>query len=158
LRQQLRYSHQFVEFVPDVLEEGVLYVSMAYATAVHKCACGCGQEVVTPLSPTDWQLSFNGEAVSLDPSIGNWSFPCRSHYYIRRGVVRWAGNMSDAAIQRGRAVDSAAKAEYYAQRQTPSSPVPRVGSAGGPSDGPPPHSPGARSLKSRWDWLIRLFR
>jgi hypothetical protein len=48
-----------------------------------KCACGCGKEVVTPLSATDWKLIFDGKTVSLDPSIGNWGFPCRSHYWVR---------------------------------------------------------------------------
>jgi hypothetical protein len=37
-------SHEFVEFVPSELKEGVLYVSVQYATAVHKCACGCGHK------------------------------------------------------------------------------------------------------------------
>jgi hypothetical protein len=157
LRQQ-RYSHQFVEFVPDALEDGVLYVSMTYSTAVHKCACGCGQEVVTPLSPTDWQLSFNGEAVSLEPSIGNWSFPCRSHYYIRLGAVRWAGNMSDAEIRRGRAVDRVAKAEYYAHRQTPNIPVHGDGDGSGLPDGGRPQPPSEAATKSRWEWLARLWR
>src|SRR5712692_8520000 len=27
--------------------------SMAYATVAHKCCCGYGKEVVTPLTPTD---------------------------------------------------------------------------------------------------------
>ena len=29
---------------------------------------------------------------TLDPSIGNWSFACRSHYFMRKGRVVWAGN------------------------------------------------------------------
>ena len=111
-----RFNHRFVEFIPDQLETGVLYVSMEYATVTHRCACGCGQEVVTPLSPTDWQLMFDGEAVSLEPSIGNWSFPCRSHYFIQRNVVRWAADMTQAEIARGRARDRAAKAQHYADR------------------------------------------
>ncbi|MBK7970270.1 MAG: hypothetical protein IPK08_15745 [Bacteroidetes bacterium] len=65
-------QHKFVEFIPDVIEGGVLYISIEYCTAIHKCACGCGNEVVTPLSPTDWEITFNGKTVSLDPSIGNW--------------------------------------------------------------------------------------
>ena len=47
-----RIEHVFVEFVPDELAEATLYISMPYATAVHSCLCGCGQRVVTPLSPT----------------------------------------------------------------------------------------------------------
>ncbi|WP_318271273.1 hypothetical protein [Sphingobacterium cellulitidis] len=45
-------QHKFVEFMPEKVEEGVLYVSIEYCTAIHKCVCGCGHEVVTPLSPT----------------------------------------------------------------------------------------------------------
>src|SRR5690348_11105827 len=81
--------HEFVEFIPDTLEKDVLYVSMPFATAVHSCACGCGLEVVTPFSPTDWSMQFNGDTISLHPSIGNWSFPCRSHYLIQRGRIIW---------------------------------------------------------------------
>jgi len=83
-------SHKFVEFVPDRLEDDTLYVSMKYATAVHKCTCGCGEKVITPFSPSDWALSFNGKVVSLYPSIGNWSFSCRSHYWIKDGLIVWA--------------------------------------------------------------------
>ncbi|MEX2374690.1 MAG: DUF6527 family protein [Dehalococcoidia bacterium] len=90
---------EFVETVPDSLETGVLYVSMPYATAIHLCACGCRQEVVTPISPSDWQLEYDGEAVTLRPSIGNWRLPCRSHYWIRRGRVDWAAD-SGAPVAR----------------------------------------------------------
>ena len=64
---------EFVDVIPDELEAGVLYVSMVYAASMHKCACGCGRDVVTPLSPTDWQLHFDGKNISLYPSIGNCS-------------------------------------------------------------------------------------
>lgn len=97
--------HEFVEVIPDQLEEGVLYISIPYATALHRCFCGCGAEIVTPLSPTDWELSFNGETVSLNPSIGNWSYPCQSHYWIRRNRVHWARRMSERQIARVRARD-----------------------------------------------------
>ena len=69
---------KFVEFIPKDLEDGIIYISMEYATATHKCVCGCGLRVVTPFSPTDWTLIYDGKSVSLDPSIGNWSFPCGS--------------------------------------------------------------------------------
>ena len=81
----------FVDVVPevDLMEHGVVYVSMAYATAIHKCACGCGQQAVTPLSPEEWSLTYNGEAISLRPSIGNWGMACKSHYWIRDNRVIW---------------------------------------------------------------------
>lgn len=79
----------FVELMPKEIEDGVLYISMEYATAIHRCACGCGNKVVTPLSPKDWKLTFNGESISLSPSIGNWNFDCKSHYWIVNNNIKW---------------------------------------------------------------------
>lgn len=76
------FTHRFVEFMPERLEPDVIYVSLRFSLVSHQCACGCGEEVVTPLSPRDWQLIFNGETVSLYPSIGNSNFECRSHYWV----------------------------------------------------------------------------
>jgi hypothetical protein len=120
-------QHEFVDCIPDKLEEGVLYISLSYATAVHKCACGCGHEVVTPFSPTDWSMQFNGETVSLDPSIGNWSFPCRSHYLIKRDRVVWVPSMSREEIDAGRASDQRAKQRQFGQIETKSAPSPEKG-------------------------------
>lgn len=119
--KQHRYTFQFVGFMPKVLDEGVLYVSMAYATASHMCFCGCDMKVVTPLSPTDWHLTFNGDTVSLDPSIGNWSYPCRSHYILRSNRVIWAGAIPDAQIRAVRVSDAREKMRYYEQRRQPES-------------------------------------
>jgi hypothetical protein len=90
---------QFVEFVPDELRDGVLYISEKYNTAIHKCCCGCGEEVVTPLTPVDWNLRKDGHEISLSPSIGNWNFPCKSHYVIRRNRVEWAASMTKHQIR-----------------------------------------------------------
>lgn len=110
--KQTRFSHHIVEFIPERLEEGTLYVSHRYNTAIHKCACGCGDEVVTPLSPADWSIQIENGKATLDPSIGNWSFPCQSHYFIRKGRVIWAGQMSRWQIERGRALDRKARERY----------------------------------------------
>lgn len=87
MREQRTLTHEFVKFAPETLEDGVVYVSIDFATAVHACCCGCGNRVVTPLSPRDWKLNFDGETISLRPSIGNWNFPCRSHYWITHNGV-----------------------------------------------------------------------
>jgi hypothetical protein len=113
MKRQTALTHEFVEYIPDELKDGTLYVSMPFATVAHKCCCGCGKEVVTPLSPTDWKLIFDGKSISLDPSIGNWSFDCKSHYWIRGGKVRWAGVWSQEEIDAGRAADRLAKARYF---------------------------------------------
>ena len=66
--------HQFVHHIPEHLVDGVLYVSVDFATVLHRCCCGCGNEVVAPLSPSDWSMTFDGESISLCPSIGNRKF------------------------------------------------------------------------------------
>jgi hypothetical protein len=104
---------EFVEYIPKDLKNNTIYISISCRTAVHKCCCGCGYEVVTPLSPTGWQLIFNGESISLYPSIGNWSFPCRSHYWIRNNIVQWAPKWSKKEINTGRIYDSLVKNLYF---------------------------------------------
>lgn len=106
-------AHQFVEFVPEQLAPDTLYVSIEYATAVHSCLCGCGNRVVTPLTPTDWQLIYDGETVSLTRSVGNWSFPCQSHYWIERDRAHWHGAWSKEKIEANRAKDREIKNRYY---------------------------------------------
>ncbi|MBZ6078827.1 DUF6527 family protein [Microvirga puerhi] len=111
--RQVSFKHQFVEFIPGKLDDGVLYISMEYGSASHLCACGCGKKVVTPFTPTDWKLIYDGERVSLHPSIGNWNFPCESHYFITNGQVKWAGKWSKERIEAGRARDRQIKGRYF---------------------------------------------
>lgn len=111
--RQSRLEQRVVEYIPEQLNEGVLYVSHRYGTAVHKCCCGCGEEVVTPLSPTDWSIRTIGNNVTLKPSVGNWSFACQSHYFIKNGRVVWAGQWSAREIELGRARDLALKKSYF---------------------------------------------
>lgn len=98
MTRQSILRHSYVEYIPENLESGVLYISRKYRTASHHCCCGCGFKVVTPLNPAKWQLTDHGQTVSLYPSIGNWSFPCRSHYWIDHGRIKWAGAMSAQQI------------------------------------------------------------
>jgi hypothetical protein len=97
--KQVAITPQFVELIPDQLQDGILYISEKYCTAIHKCCCGCGQKVVSPLSPAKWQLRRHGDAITLHPSIGNWNFPCRSHYWIRRNQIEWARLISEKQIR-----------------------------------------------------------
>ena len=109
---------EFVEHIPEHLDEGVLYVSIQFGTVVHRCACGCGEEVVTPLGPAEWRLIYDGRTVSLEPSIGNWSFPCRSHYWIDEGIIRWARDFSEAEIERVRQKDRTRRDNYYRMEES----------------------------------------
>ena len=104
------FRHVFVDTVPERIEQGVLYISLKYATAVHRCACGCGGEVVTPFNPaTGWRLTFDGKTVSLWPSIGNWRLPCQSHYFINYNRADWAPRMTNEEIAAGRQADMRAR-------------------------------------------------
>ena len=123
MKRRTALTHEFVEYIPSDLEDGTLYVCTAFGTAAHKCCCGCGKEVITPLGLTDWRLSFDGEAVSLDPSIGNWSFECQSHYWIRRNRVIWAPRWSKKEIEAGRAYERAMKEEYFRSGKIPTVPA-----------------------------------
>lgn len=100
----------FVEFVPEKLEEGKIYISQPYLTASHYCACGCGHRVVTPLKPKakGWRLTTDGDLVTLWPSIGNWSFPCRSHYWIKRNRIVPSYPMTPEEVEAARSLDDAA--------------------------------------------------
>lgn len=113
--KQTSVRPQFLEFIPEQLEDGVLYISQRYRTATHRCCCGCGSEVVTPLGPTDWILEVVSGAVTLTPSIGNWSLPCRSHYLIRQGRVVWARDMSRDEIEEGRLRDQRLRDAHFAK-------------------------------------------
>ena len=78
---------------------------MEFATAMHMCMCGCREPVITPLTPTDWRMTYDGETVSLAPSVGNWSMACQSHYWLDGGSVRWLGRWTPEQIAKGRARD-----------------------------------------------------
>lgn len=67
------------------------------------------------ITPTDWQLKYNGKSVTLDPSIGNWFFPCQSHYWIIKNEIIWADQWSKKQIDNGRVNDSVAKKQYHAE-------------------------------------------
>jgi hypothetical protein len=145
MRPPRQIRHEFVELAPKTLEDGVIYVSVEYASAVHNCFCGCGIKVATPISPTDWQLTYNGDTVSLWPSIGNWDFPCESHYFIEHNMVRWAGSMTREEIEEGRAVDRRRKVVYYAEPPRP------------PMTTAEPAKPAPKARNRKRSFLKRIF-
>lgn len=107
---------QRVKFMPRELSPGILYVSDEYAIAGHLCACGCGNKVITPLGPAEWTFSESNGRPSLHPSIGNWQLPCRSHYVIANGGIRWAGQWSDNQVEAGRRGEEQRRQAYYAAK------------------------------------------
>lgn len=98
------------------MEDGVLYISLEFETAGHKCCCGCGEKVVTPLNPAKWKLTKSpAGTVSLYPSIGNWKFACRSHYWIKANRVIDAGMMSKQKIEAIKVKDKRDNQRYIDQ-------------------------------------------
>jgi hypothetical protein len=146
MRDKVLLTHKFVEFIPRELEANTIYVSIAYATAIHSCCCGCGNRVVTPISPTDWKFIFDGRSISLEPSIGNWSFPCRSHYWIRNNRVVWSDEWSNAEVDAVRKKDARATEAYFEKRKD--------GKTKGSLSTRKTQKPGKRSLKNTIkNWL-----
>lgn len=110
-------NHKFVEYIPEDIEDGTIYITIKFRTAVHNCVCGCGNKVVTPLSPTNWQLTFNGESISLYPSIGNWNFDCKSHYWITNNKIRYARLWSDSEISFNRILSIENEKKYFKRKK-----------------------------------------
>lgn len=140
------YVHEFVDAMPENLEPGRLYVSVRYRTAAHLCACGCGTKVITPIKPAKWHLIFDGDTVSLWPSIGRWQLPCRSHYWLDNGRVRWSEPWTDEQIEQGRARDAQSLRRYYASRQAIA------------DTNPPATKPSQTGPPRRWQRFMTLLR
>lgn len=110
-------THKFVEFIPENIEYGIIYISLQYKSVVHSCVCGCGNRVITPLSPADWKLTFDGISISLYPSIGNWNFNCKSHYWITNNKVTYATRWNNEEIDFGRYKDKKKKKKFYRNKK-----------------------------------------
>ncbi len=82
-------KNKIVENIPNKMEKDILYISLKYKSVGHICPCGCGEEVFTPISKDGWKITYDGESISLYPSIGNWGLKCQSHYWIKNGSIKW---------------------------------------------------------------------
>jgi hypothetical protein len=102
-----------VQHLPRKLKEGILYVSEEFQTAGHICPCGCGSKVITPLGEREWTFRENNGRPSLQPSVGNWQLPCRSHYWITSGKIRWSSQWSDEEISDLYVKEAQERNKYY---------------------------------------------
>lgn len=106
---------EYVEYMPKILSPSILYVSREFKTAAHLCACGCGNKIRTPLTPTEWTLTVNSLGPTLKPSIGNWQLPCRSHYWITNGEISWSNQWTNEQIAAGARREDLRRRKYYEQ-------------------------------------------
>jgi hypothetical protein len=150
-----RIQHHFVEFVPENLEPGKLYISLEYNTASHLCACGCGYEVVTILGPADSSMTYNGRGVSISTSIGNSNFACKSHYWIEDNRILWETRMTPQLTKLSRAKDKAAKAREYGKAARPTAAPTHADGAQVPATSAAP-STGVNAPKTWWRRLLGL--
>jgi hypothetical protein len=111
-----RITLERAQYLPRKLASGILYVSEEFAVAGHLCACGCGNKVITPLGPAEWTFTEREGRPTLHPSIGNWQLPCRSHYVIAEGRIRWGDRWSEAQVATGRRAEAKRRQAYYAAR------------------------------------------
>jgi len=109
-------QYKFVDAIPDEIPYGWIFICLKYKTAIHKCICGCGNEVVTPISPTDWKITFNGVSISLSPSIGNWNFECKSHYWIVNNEIVHSERWDAKEIKAGREKDARNKKRFFSKK------------------------------------------
>jgi len=82
----------FVQYIPQEIEEGKLYISEEFEVSIHLCACGCGGKTVMPFNQnTGWRMKNLNGLVSFSPSVGNFSGeqPYHAHYFIVDNVIRW---------------------------------------------------------------------
>ena len=114
---------EFVEYMPEEIKEEILYISIPFGTMIHKCGCRCGEEVVTPLGPAEWKFTYDGKTVSVYPSVGNWNFTCRSHYWIDRSQVRWARPFTMEEVWAARGKTKEYRRQYYARDEKKDSKV-----------------------------------
>lgn len=83
---------RFSEYIPGILERGIIYISHTYLTSSHLCPCGCGSETVIPFvynekdnqDSSKWVFS---DSITFSPSIFNRI--CNSHYYIDNCMIKW---------------------------------------------------------------------
>ena len=78
----------YVEFIPEFLEYGKIYISKEYSTSTHLCLCGCGEKCVLPLTESEWILEDFQGIITLKPSILQ-RFNCKSHYIITNGIANF---------------------------------------------------------------------
>ena len=103
----IRWHAEWVEDMPDRMEPDSLYISVKHRLTEHYCACGCGTEVSLPLGRSEWKLVYDGDSISILPSVGNWRLPCKSHYMIKENKTIWCAQWSEQEILVGRERDRA---------------------------------------------------
>lgn len=79
---------EFVELMPEIEEQGVIYISEKYQCSRHLCLCGCGLDTIMRLGKGHWNYTIKNNKISFTPSIlQRWE--CKSHYIITDNVANF---------------------------------------------------------------------
>ena len=92
----------FTKRIPEELDSGIMYVCIEGKTMMHLCPCVCGKIVVLSLDRTFWSFKYDGENISIFPSIGNYQFPCKSHYWIIDNCIVWDSDLKNDVFSKNR--------------------------------------------------------
>jgi len=84
----MRFRYKLVDRIPMQMEEGVVYHTEEFELAGLLCACGCGHRI-TLIVPDSHEVWDDGGYATIQPSLGVFDAPCKSHYVIRAGKVQW---------------------------------------------------------------------
>lgn len=89
------YRTVFLEDLPDVPEEKVLYVlgeNEHLWSAAMICPCGCKELLQMSLHPEGrpkWTFTYHPDkTATLHPSVWR-KVGCRSHFFLRQGRIIW---------------------------------------------------------------------
>ena len=100
MRDKVLLTHKFVELIPRELEANTIYVSVAYATAIHKCCCGCGarrQDIEDSARPRHRGQSEALDWRTLCACLGMLA-PWFRSVNVLRLVLFWSANRSPNSV------------------------------------------------------------
>ena len=91
----MKFRYQAVDRIPKQLDNNIVYHSEEFEIGALLCACGCGHRVML-LVPDSHRITSHGGMATVRPSIAVCDVPCKSHYYITEGQVKWLPAFTDA--------------------------------------------------------------
>ena len=103
--------------MPKQLFSGILYVSDEFKVAAHLCPCGCGNKIITPITPVNWIFTEYNNTPTLSPSISNWQLPCKSHYWITKGNIAWSYKLSKDEATKSWKEEEKTRMAFYENRE-----------------------------------------
>jgi len=82
------YKTHYVDSLPkrENMKVNTIYVSEKTWMSSHLCACGCGEEVITPFIRGGWNYYIDdNDSITISPSIVCES--CSTSYKIHKGYA-----------------------------------------------------------------------